>query len=658
MGLLHAAYGLGAFAAPLVSTQFAQMKRWSFHYLISMGVALASLALAVGVFKLKRQDDLIPVNESAEKFALKTTYKQIFTQKLVITLAFFILVYVGIEVSIGGWIVTFLIRRRGGGPSTGYVSSGFFGGLMVGRVILLPVNQKLGKQRVIYIYTAFVIAYVFPYYHGPINVLKVHVHKFRLQFTVWFVPSLIQNAIAVSFVGLFLGSVYPVSINVAAGLLPAWLLAGAIGFIAAFGQAGSALFPFMTGGFSETFPVAQLSALTEFWVAGAIASKYGVQVLQPIRSPAPARAKSNDNDLKLRLWLDGDFPQHPTEQPPSSRKHPSMDDIKFEGKGGKEAEDFVAAVKKIALKQGKHQDSEWTAAFASSCFCGTALRWFEDLDETVQSDWKLLRRAILQQWPAEARTSGRFATTPSLPTSAAAPPPATVRTATAPAVPTKALSVGHQSLSDVFPNLTYQRLQPFKCLHCKAQNRPVDEEFCSARCQDDASRAAPLLIKLEATDPIYKEVNALFGFGWQNPGKPCPSVKRIFKVIMKPTLMEYYNAYRRAVEEQGNFTSKNLKPGNEKRIWAGVRRSCSIGDDWDFGGGRLCNKANCELCKILQDSFEVPKTGLEWLPWVHILLMRLIWSCYSRNNCIIKAPGPPTILIKAQSRRLLGEWFL
>ncbi|KAG9036060.1 hypothetical protein FS837_001759 [Tulasnella sp. UAMH 9824] len=110
----------------------------------------------------------------------------------------------------------------------------------------------------------------------------------------------------------------------------------------------------------------------------------------------------------------------------------------------------------------------------------------------------------------------------------------------------------------------------FKCLYCKAQNRPVDEEFCSARCQDDASRAAPLLIKLEATDPIYKEVNALFGFGWKKREKPCPSVKRIFRIMMKLTLMEYYNAYRLAVEEQGNFTSKGLKPGNEKRIWAGI----------------------------------------------------------------------------------------
>lgn len=48
--------------------------------------------------------------------------------KAVHLLSLFMLVYVGIEVTIGGWIVTFLINERGGGPSAGYVSSGFFAG--------------------------------------------------------------------------------------------------------------------------------------------------------------------------------------------------------------------------------------------------------------------------------------------------------------------------------------------------------------------------------------------------------------------------------------------------------------------------------------------------------------------------------------------------
>jgi fucose permease len=57
-----------------------------------------------------------------------STFRQILSLKTVHLLAFFILVYVGVEVTIGGWIVTYIIDVRGGGPSSGYVSAGFFGG--------------------------------------------------------------------------------------------------------------------------------------------------------------------------------------------------------------------------------------------------------------------------------------------------------------------------------------------------------------------------------------------------------------------------------------------------------------------------------------------------------------------------------------------------
>ena len=61
-------------------------------------------------------------------------------------MAIFILIYVGVEVTLGGescpslpigcwisviragWIVTYVINLRGGGPDSGYISSGFFGG--------------------------------------------------------------------------------------------------------------------------------------------------------------------------------------------------------------------------------------------------------------------------------------------------------------------------------------------------------------------------------------------------------------------------------------------------------------------------------------------------------------------------------------------------
>lgn len=54
---------------------------------------------------------------------------------------------------------------------------------------------------------------------------------------------------------------YPIVMNHTGRILPPWTLTGAIGWIAGFGQAGSALFPFITG---------------------ALANKVGIMSLQPL----------------------------------------------------------------------------------------------------------------------------------------------------------------------------------------------------------------------------------------------------------------------------------------------------------------------------------------------------------------------------------------
>jgi hypothetical protein len=51
-----------------------------------------------------------------------------------------------------------MINERGGGPSSGYISSGFFAGLALGRVALLRVTQWLGDRNAIFLYTAIGIA--------------------------------------------------------------------------------------------------------------------------------------------------------------------------------------------------------------------------------------------------------------------------------------------------------------------------------------------------------------------------------------------------------------------------------------------------------------------------------------------------------------------
>ena len=74
-------------------------------------------------------------------------------------------------------------------------------------------------------------------------------------------PSLIENAIAVSFVGLVLGPMYPILMNHSSTILPRWLLTSSMGYIAGIGQAGSAVLQFITGLLASKFGIASLQPL-------------------------------------------------------------------------------------------------------------------------------------------------------------------------------------------------------------------------------------------------------------------------------------------------------------------------------------------------------------------------------------------------------------
>lgn len=82
-----------------------------------------------------------------------------------------------------------------------------------------------------------------------------------LQLIFWLVPNFYASAIAVSFQGFFLGPMFPAAVVATTKLLPRHLHVSGVGFAAALGGSGGALFPF---------------------AVGAIAQAKGVQVLQPI----------------------------------------------------------------------------------------------------------------------------------------------------------------------------------------------------------------------------------------------------------------------------------------------------------------------------------------------------------------------------------------
>jgi hypothetical protein len=99
--------GAGACVAPLIATQFAVMPRWSFYYLVSLGLAVTNTSLLSYVFRFRRLPEVlasfgIPEVVHTAENSETNKYRQILGLRVFYILAFFCLVYVGTEVTIGG----------------------------------------------------------------------------------------------------------------------------------------------------------------------------------------------------------------------------------------------------------------------------------------------------------------------------------------------------------------------------------------------------------------------------------------------------------------------------------------------------------------------------------------------------------------------------
>ena len=143
-------------------------------------------------------------------------------------LSFFVLFYGGAEVSMGGWIVTFLeVYRHGSTKTTGYVASGFWGGLTIGRLVLTPLIYKtIGAKCGI---TVLIILSVF------------------CCLLSWLVPIYLAEAVFVAFLGLFTGPMYPLMVTVAIRVLPRKIQVISMTIMTAVGSSGGAFFPFIVG---------------------------------------------------------------------------------------------------------------------------------------------------------------------------------------------------------------------------------------------------------------------------------------------------------------------------------------------------------------------------------------------------------------------------
>jgi fucose permease len=281
LGFLHGFYGLGAALSPLIATTLVTKAGWHWYefYYLMVGAAVLEVVLLVGTFwkadarafnaEHPRAADIdssgssTPTGIESNSHGGPATKKGILSKlspfgkrakgksktaeavknKVTILASVFLLIYVGVEVSIGGWIVTFMLRVRKGSPfASGLTSMGFWLGITVGRLVLGFVTARLFKSEK----------------HAVATYLVCSV---ALQLLFWLIPNFVVSAVMVGLLGFFLAPLFPAAVVALTKLLPKRLHVAAVGFAAAFGASGACVLPF---------------------AVGAIANAAGVKVLQPI----------------------------------------------------------------------------------------------------------------------------------------------------------------------------------------------------------------------------------------------------------------------------------------------------------------------------------------------------------------------------------------
>ncbi|KAI1611717.1 major facilitator superfamily domain-containing protein [Exophiala viscosa] len=241
LGFCHGIYGVGGVISPLVATAIVSRGvRWSYYYFIPLVISIMSIFFLGWSYRGYEDDAAVQLLTNLERTASRQAgeptkfqlFKRALKSRTTLLGATFIFFYQGAEVAISGWVISYLIYYRKGDPSqVGNVTSGFWGGITVGRFVLTHFAHKMGERLAVFVLIAGAAAF---------------------QLLVWLVPNIIGNAVAEAIVGVFLGPVYPCAMAIFSKLLPRSIQIVSLSFAASMGSSGGAIVPLITGLMSQS----------------------------------------------------------------------------------------------------------------------------------------------------------------------------------------------------------------------------------------------------------------------------------------------------------------------------------------------------------------------------------------------------------------------
>lgn len=222
---LHASFGLGATAGPLIMTSvLGAGLPWQVGYALVGG---AQLSLAIGFALSRRQWDGVPQPGAADRSPVDMPLRATLVRPDVWLGCLLFLCYAGLEVSIGQWSYTLLTIGRGVEPAlAGQWVGVYWGGLTAGRVLagLLAGRVGLGTMAGA----------------GAVGVLLG-------TLLIWLDPGGWLSALGLLLSGLALAPIFPALIALTAGRVGQEHAANAIGLQVAAANLGIASLPWLLG---------------------------------------------------------------------------------------------------------------------------------------------------------------------------------------------------------------------------------------------------------------------------------------------------------------------------------------------------------------------------------------------------------------------------
>lgn len=219
MNGLHFMFGIGAFIAPIIVGQLGNIT-WAYW-------TLAAISLPTALVFIRRASPTQP-DQPDEADTRATGASSV---RLVALLTLFLLLYVGAEVTVGGWIFSYatvqgLVNEANGS----YLTSAFWGALTIGRLISIPIAMRIRPARVLFVDLLGVI-------------LSAVVILFNRENAILLWAGTIG-------LGAFMASIFPTTINFAenrialTGMVNRWFFIGA--------SLGGMSIPWLVGQFFES----------------------------------------------------------------------------------------------------------------------------------------------------------------------------------------------------------------------------------------------------------------------------------------------------------------------------------------------------------------------------------------------------------------------